>query len=325
MELLRGIHNIKTSHQGCVLSIGNFDGVHLGHKVVLARLLHEARRLQVAATVLVFEPQPAELFAGENAPARLSRLRDKFVQLDKLGLDRLLCVPFTHKFANLSAQDFIEELLIKKLNVKFLVIGDDFHFGYQRQGDFELLKQAGEKYGFEVVDTQSLMQKEHRISSSRVRDALAAGEMQQAALMLGRKYSITGRVVHGQKLGRTIGVPTANVLLKRRVSPVSGVFVVSVLGIAGKVYQGVANIGQRPTVQGVRQQLEVHIFDFNADLYGVQLEVVLEEKIREELRFNSFAELKVQIYKDIKQSKKWHLLHKQPQSTLNMQESFSRQ
>ncbi|ABM04959.1 riboflavin kinase / FMN adenylyltransferase [Psychromonas ingrahamii 37] len=310
MELLRGIHNIKASHQGCVLSIGNFDGVHLGHKAVLSRLLFEAKRLKVPATVLTFEPQPAELFSGENAPARLSRLRDKFVQLDQLGLDRLLCVSFNRKFANLSAQEFIEELLIKKLGVKFLVIGDDFHFGYQRKGDFELLKKAGEKYGFEVVDTHSLTQQEYRISSSRIRAALAAGDMRQAALMLGRKYSITGRVVHGRKLGRTIGVPTANLLLKRRVSPVSGVFVVSVLGIGNQIYQGVANIGQRPTVQGVRQQLEVHIFNFNANLYGLQLEVVLEEKIRDEVRFDSFAELKIQIDKDIKQARQWHLLHK---------------
>jgi riboflavin kinase / FMN adenylyltransferase len=139
--------------------------------------------------------------------------------------------------------------------------------------------------------------------------------MQQAALMLGRKYSISGRVVHGQKLGRTIGVPTANVLLKRQVSPVSGVFVVSVLGIDNKLYQGVANIGQRPTVQGVRQQLEVHIFDFNGNLYGLQLEVVLEEKIRDEVRFDSFAKLKIQIDQDIKQAREWHLLNQQPQTT----------
>lgn len=309
MELLRGIHNINADHRGCVLSIGNFDGIHLGHKEVLSRLMVEAERLQVPATVMTFEPQPEELFSGENAPARLSRLRDKFVQLDKLGLERLLCISFTQQFANLSADDFIDELLIKKLGVKFLVIGDDFHFGYQRQGDFQLLKAAGEKHGFEVVDTQSLMQQEKRISSSRIRDLLALGELQQAEQMLGRKYSITGRVGHGQKLGRTIGVPTANLLLKRRVSPVSGVFVVRVLGIAGKVYSGVANIGQRPTVQGVRQQLEVHLFDFNADLYGVQLEVILEEKLRDEVHFASFADLKVQIDKDIELAKHWHQRH----------------
>jgi riboflavin kinase/FMN adenylyltransferase len=311
MELLRGIHNLKTEHQGCVLSIGNFDGVHLGHHAVLSRLLIEAKRLNVPATVMTFEPQPAELFAGENAPARLSRLRDKFLQLEKQGLDRLLCVSFTHQFANISAQQFIEQLLIKKLDVKFLVIGDDFHFGYQRKGDFQLLKEAGEKYGFVVVDTQSLMQEEHRVSSSRIRDALALGDLQQAALMLGRKFSMTGRVGHGRKLGRTIGVPTANILLKRRVSPVSGVFVVSILGVdkalsRQRVYQGVANIGQRPTVQGIRQQLEVHLFDFTGDLYGMQLEVILEEKLRDEVRFDSFAELKIQIDKDIKLAKLWH-------------------
>ncbi|WP_354623349.1 bifunctional riboflavin kinase/FAD synthetase [Psychromonas sp. MME2] len=309
MELIRGIHNLQPQHQGCVLSIGNFDGIHLGHKVVLARLLVEAERLQVPATVMTFEPQPAELFAGNNAPARLSRLRDKFVQLEKQGINRLLCVSFTHQFANLSAQDFITELLIKKLGVQFLVVGDDFHFGYQRQGDFELLKAAGKKYGFVVVDTKSLLQQDKRISSSRIRDFLAVGDLAQAEQMLGRKYSITGRVGHGRKLGRTIGVPTANLLLKRRVSPVSGVFVVSILGLDEKVYQGVANIGKRPTVHGVRQQLEVHLFDFNRDLYGVQLEVVLLAKLRDEVRFDSFAQLKIQIDKDIKQAKQWHQLN----------------
>lgn len=306
MELLRGTHNLKSAHKGCVLSIGNFDGVHLGHKAVLQRLVSEAKRLNVPATVMTFEPQPAELFAGENAPARLSRLRDKFVQLEKLGLARLLCIAFTHKFANLSAQDFIEKLLIEKLDVKFLVVGDDFHFGYQRQGDFKLLQEAGKQFGFEVIDTKSLLQENKRISSTRIRDFLALGQLAQAASLLGRKYSITGRVGHGQKLGRTIGVPTANLLLKRRVSPVSGVFVVSVLGIKNKVYQGVANIGQRPTVQGTRQQLEVHLFDFNGDIYGLPLEVIVEEKLRDEAKFDSFALLKNQIDKDIEQAKLWH-------------------
>lgn len=309
MELIRGIHNLQHQPDGCVLSIGNFDGIHLGHHAVLSRLLEEAQRLQVPATVMTFEPQPAELFSGDNAPARLSRLRDKFVQLKKLQLDRLLCVSFTREFANLSANDFIEQLLIKHLNVKFLVVGDDFHFGYQRQGDFALLKEAGKKYGFEVVDTQSLSQDAFRISSTRIRDALAKGHLQAAEKMLGRKYSIAGRVGHGQKLGRTIGVPTANLCLKRRVSPVSGVFAVSILGIDNQQYQGVANIGRRPTVQGERQQLEVHIFDFQGDLYGLQLEVILNKKLRDEVRFNSFAELKNQIEKDIEQAKQWHVLN----------------
>jgi len=309
MELIRGIHNLKAQPQGCVLSIGNFDGIHLGHHAVLSRLLAEAKRLQVPATVMTFEPQPAELFAGKNAPARLSRLRDKFVQLEKLNLDRLLCISFTHEFANLSANDFIEQLLIQKLNVKFLVIGDDFHFGYRRLGDFALLQEAGKKHGFEVVDTRSLSQDACRVSSTRIRSALAKGQLDQAEQMLGRKYSITGRVGHGKKLGRTIGVPTANLFLKRRVSPVSGVFVVSVLGIDGKTYNGIANIGCRPTVNGERQQLEVHIFDFAGDLYGHQLEVLLEKKLRDEVRFDSFAELKIQIDKDIQQAREWHQLN----------------
>jgi len=306
MELVRGIHNLKAQHQGCVLSIGNFDGIHLGHNAVLSRLLNEAKRLDVPATVMTFEPQPEELFLGNHAPARLSRLRDKFVQLEKLKLDRLLCVSFTRQFANISAEIFIEELLINKLNVKFLVIGDDFHFGYQRKGDFQLLKEAGEKHGFDVVDTQSLLQQSQRISSTRIRNALAKGELDCAAEMLGRKYSITGRVGHGRKLGRTIGVPTANLFLKRRVSPVSGVFVVTISGINNNIYQGVANIGTRPTVEGERQQLEVHVFDFEGNLYGEQLEVILEKKLRGEVKFDSFTELKNQIDKDIQDAKLWH-------------------
>lgn len=308
MELIRGIHNLK-QQQGCVLSIGNFDGIHLGHHAVLLRLLKEAKRLQVPATAMTFEPQPAELFAGNNAPARLSRLRDKFVQLEKLQLDRLICVSFTHEFANMSANDFIEQLLVKKLNVKFLVVGDDFHFGYQRSGDFALLQEAGEKYGFEVVDTNSLSQQACRVSSTHIRCLLAQGELQHAAQLLGRKYSIAGRVGHGKKIGRTIGVPTANLLLKRRVSPVSGVFVVSVLGIDDKVYKGVANIGNHPTIPGERQQLEVHVFDFQGDLYGTLLEVILENKLRDEVHFSSFAALKIQIEKDIQQAREWHLLN----------------
>tara|TARA_R110001583_G_scaffold6618_3_gene33562 strand:+ start:2664 stop:3593 length:930 start_codon:yes stop_codon:yes gene_type:complete len=306
MELVRGIHNLKSQHKGCVLSIGNFDGIHLGHQAVLTRLLKEAKRLNVPATVMTFEPQPEELFLGNHAPARLSRLRDKFVQLEKLTLDRLLCISFTHQFANISAESFIEDLLINKLNVKYLVVGDDFHFGYQRKGDFKLLKQAGKKYGFEVIDTQSLVQQTQRISSTLIRDSLAQGELEHASVMLGRKYSIAGRVSHGKKLGRTIGVPTANLLLKRRVSPVAGVFVVSIIGIDDKTYQGVANIGTRPTVQGERQQLEVHIFNFEGDLYGEQLEVVLEKKLRNEVKFDSFPELKQQIEKDIQGAKQWH-------------------
>ena len=308
MELIRGIHNLKAEHKGCVLSIGNFDGVHLGHKLVLSRLALEAKRLDLPSTALIFEPQPAELFKGKHAPARLSRMRDKYEQLQTLSLDRLLCLNFSTEFAKLSADEFIESLLVNRLGVKFLVVGDDFCFGYQRQGNFKLLKEAGEKFGFEVIDTQSLMQDDHRISSSGIRNALSIGDLEAAEAMLGRKFSVSGRVCHGKKLGRTIGVPTANVSLKRKVSPISGVFVVSIVGLKegleNKTYYGVANIGNSPTVKNDNKaQLEVHIFDFNRDIYGQQIEVTLHKRLRDEIRFESFDQLKEQINKDIKQAK----------------------
>ncbi|MCE2597026.1 bifunctional riboflavin kinase/FAD synthetase [Motilimonas cestriensis] len=306
MDLIRGIKNIKPEHQGCVLSIGNFDGVHRGHQAVLQQLLLKAAEFAVPATVMTFEPQPLELFLGENSPARLSRLRDKFRRLEQFGLDRLLCVRFSRHFAAMDANQFIEQVLVNKLGVKFLVVGDDFHFGYRRQGNFELLQQAGKKYGFDVIATQSLLHGSTRVSSTQIRDALAAGQLQHAERLLGRPYSISGRVAHGQKLGRTIGVPTANIWLKRLVTPVKGVYAVEIKGIAQATYSGIANIGTRPTLNGERQQLEVHIFDYSGDLYGRQLEVVLKQKIRDERKFENFAALKQQIELDVGQARDYH-------------------
>jgi len=298
MELIRGIHNIKAQHHGCVLTIGNFDGVHLGHKEVLQQVSRQADLLALPSVVMTFEPQPMEFFARDKAPARLTRLRDKFVQLSKLDINRLLCVNFNQYFSSLSAEAFIKELLVDKLGVKFLVVGDDFCFGKGRTGNFAMLKQAGEKYGFEVVSTQSYCLDKRRVSSTEIRNALAADDFANSATMLGRDYSISGRVSHGRKLGRTIGFPTANIPLKRCVSPVSGVYVVQVLDLDGMTVGGVANIGQRPTVDGIRQQLEVHFFDFKANLYGKQLEVVLLHKLRDEKKFESFDALKNQIELD---------------------------
>ncbi|NOH98938.1 bifunctional riboflavin kinase/FAD synthetase [Vibrio sp. 99-70-13A1] len=298
MELIRGIHNIKAQHNGCVLTIGNFDGVHLGHQEVLQQVSRQADLLALPSVVMTFEPQPMEFFARDKAPARLTRLRDKFVQLSKLDINRLLCVNFNQYFSSLSAEAFIKELLVDKLGVKFLVVGDDFCFGKGRTGNFAMLKQAGEKYGFEVVSTQSYCLDKRRVSSTEIRNALAADDFANSATMLGRDYSISGRVSHGRKLGRTIGFPTANIPLKRCVSPVSGVYVVKVLDLDGVTVGGVANIGQRPTVDGIRQQLEVHFFDFKANLYGKQLEVVLLHKLRNEKKFESFDALKNQIELD---------------------------
>lgn len=305
MELIRGIHNIKSHHKGCVLTIGNFDGVHLGHQEVLNQVSARAKELDLPSTVMTFDPQPLELFAKDKAPARLTRLRDKFVQLSKLDIERLLCVNFNHQFANQSPQSFIRDLLVERLGVKFLVVGDDFCFGKQRKGNFTMLEKAGRELGFEVVSTQSFCLQTLRVSSTAIRDALAQNKLDDAAKMLGRNYSISGRVSHGRKLGRTIGFPTANIPLKRCVSPVSGVYAVEVLGLGEQAFGGVANIGNRPTVNGIRQQLEVHLFDFKANLYGKQLEIVLLDKIRDEHKFESFDALKQQIELDAEAARVW--------------------
>ncbi|GAB7219349.1 bifunctional riboflavin kinase/FAD synthetase [Vibrio comitans] len=309
MHLIRGSHNILPEHQGCVLTIGNFDGVHLGHQTVLKQVQQKAEVLGLPAVVMTFEPQPLELFLQSKAPARLTRLRDKYVQLSKLNLERLLCVNFSKRFAGLPPEQFIKELLVEKLGVKFLVVGDDFRFGRQRQGDFSMLQKAGKEYGFEVVSTESFCLNTERVSSTAIRQALANDELAQAKSMLGRHYSISGRVSHGRKLGRTIGFPTANIPLKRTVSPVSGVYVVET-NIDGRMVGGVANVGQRPTVNGVRQQLEVHFFDFSEDLYGRQLEVCLLHKLREEVKFPSFEALKTQIELDAEAARVWLLQHR---------------
>lgn len=302
MQLVRGIHNIQLNDHGCVLTIGNFDGVHLGHQQVIKALVSKAKALNCVAAVLVFEPQPQELFSPETAPARLCRLRDKYNLLAKLGVQRLICVNFTAKFANQSATYFIENLLVNKLGIKHLIVGDDFRFGKNRTGNFSMLRQAGEKFGFDVSDTASYKMADCRISSTAIRQALEQDDLMSVKQMLGREYSIIGRVFHGDKRGRQLGFPTANVLLKRRVSPLSGVFAVIVKTNNGE-FKGVANIGARPTINGVRQQLEVHIFDFDENLYGQCIEVVVKKKLRPVIKFDSLEALTAQIHQDSEQAK----------------------
>jgi len=285
-----------------VLTIGNFDGVHLGHARVIKALIEKAIALNCTPTVMIFEPQPQELFSPETAPARLTRLRDKYFLLKELGVQRLICVNFHREFANKNAEKFIEGLLVKQLGIKHLIIGYDFRFGKNRSGNFKLLKEAGEKFSFSVSDTASFKLDNCRISSTQIRNALGHDKLDDVEKMLGRAYSIIGRVFHGDKRGRQLGFPTANVLLKRRVSPISGVYVVKINTMDNSFY-GVANIGSRPTVSGVRQQLEVHIFKFSADLYGQTIEVVMLKKLRNELKFSSIDELTKQITKDSEQAK----------------------
>ncbi|HDL7995176.1 TPA: bifunctional riboflavin kinase/FAD synthetase [Yersinia enterocolitica] len=299
MELIRGIHNIRARHHGCVLTIGNFDGVHRGHQALLEQLKREGQRLGLPVMVMMFEPQPLELFAADKAPARLTRLRDKARYLANAGVDYLLCVKFDPRFAANTAQAFVAQLLVEKLGVKFLTVGDDFRFGAGRQGDFQLLQQAGAEFGFDVISTDSFCDSGLRISSTAIRQALYDDDLVLAETLLGHLYSISGRVVHGDELGRTIGFPTANLPLKRLVAPVKGVYAVEVYGLGPKSLPGVANIGTRPTVAGVRQQLEVHLLDITMELYGCHIDVVLRAKLRNEQRFASLDALKQQIANDV--------------------------
>jgi len=304
MQLIRGIHNIQSEHHGCVLTIGNFDGVHLGHKEVIKALVKQAKELNSIAAVMVFEPQPREFFSPQTAPARLCRLRDKYTLLASLGVERLICVNFNEKFATQSAENFVQDLLVNKLGIKSLIVGDDFKFGKNRQGNYGMLLEAGNKFDFNVSDTASYKLSELRISSTEIRFALENDDLVEAEKMLGRPYSIIGRVFHGDKRGRQLGFPTANVKLKRRVSPVNGVYAVKVK-INNKEFFGVANIGSRPTVSGIRQQLEVHIFDFSSELYGQIIEVVLLKKIRKEMNFDSLTALTEQIKVDSMQARQF--------------------
>ncbi|HBV38231.1 MAG TPA: bifunctional riboflavin kinase/FAD synthetase [Erwinia sp.] len=299
MKFIRGIHNLREQHRGCVLTIGNFDGVHRGHQALLSRLREEGRKRNLPVVVMLFEPQPLELFAADKAPARLTRLREKLRYLDEAGVDAVLCLRFDRRFAALSAHSFVSDLLVDKLGVQLLAVGDDFRFGAGREGDFLLLQKAGTDYGFDVISTQTFCDDGKRISSTAVRQALAEDNLPLAATLLGHPFSISGRVVHGDALGRTIGFPTANLPLRRYVSPVKGVYAVEVHGLGDKPLPGVANIGTRPTVAGIRQQLEVHLLDVAIDLYGRHIEVVLCEKIRNEQRFTSLDALKEQIAKDV--------------------------
>ena len=304
MEFIRGLHNIRDCHRGCVLTIGKFDGVHLGHEAVIGKLLAKSQELQLPAVVMLFEPQPEELFTPDKAPARLSRLRDKYHRLQQLGVDRLICLNFTPIFAAQSAEYFVQHLLVEQLGIAFLVVGDDFRFGKGRKGDFEYLQKAGVQHDFEVINTASLCLNQARVSSSAIRELLVKDQLQEAAAMLGRPFSISGKVVHGAKKGRTIGFPTANLLLKRHRSPVQGVYAVTVQ-IGTQQFSGVANVGNRPTVDGEKPQLEVHIFDFDQNLYGQFIEVDLHHKIRQERKFASFEALKSQIQQDAWQAREW--------------------
>lgn len=302
MELIRGLQNIRSKHCGCVATIGNFDGVHLGHQAVLGQLAEKASELGLPTTLITFEPQPMEYFAPDRVPARLTRFREKILALQRYSVDRVCCLSFNDKLAKLSAEDFIEKVLVDKLGVKYLVVGDDFRFGANRSGTFEMLVEAGRKYGFQVVSMHTFEIDAERVSSTRIRAALEKGKMSSAEKLLGRRYRMSGRVAHGEKLGRELGFPTANIHLHRHASPIQGIFVVEVFGLDVEPLQGVASIGTRPTVNETKALLEVYLLDFNQDIYGRHIQVSFLKKLRDEEKFDSLDELKQQIQLDVEQA-----------------------
>jgi len=305
MELIRGLHNLRPRHHGCVATIGNFDGVHLGHQAVLGQLAEKAAELGLPTTVITFEPQPQEYFSHGDIPPRLTRLREKLRAMQRYSVDSVLCLPFNRALAEMEAESFIQRVLVDGLGVRYLVVGDDFCFGKGRRGDFAMLQQAGIEQGFEVVNMHTFEIEGNRVSSTRIREALQAGNLSLAEQLLGRPYRMSGRVAHGDKLGRTIGFPTANIFLHRKKTPVNGVFAVEMFGIEGEPVTGVANVGTRPTVGGTKALLEVHLFDFSAEIYGRHVHVDFLHRIREERRFESFDALKAQILRDSDQAKEF--------------------
>jgi riboflavin kinase / FMN adenylyltransferase len=283
-----------------VMTIGNFDGVHLGHQALVKRVMEEAKERGAPSVVVTFEPHPFEFFErGAHTIPRITRLREKFKLLAECGVDYVLILPFNQKLASISASNFVKEIVHQRLIPAHIVIGDDFRFGYKRQGDFNLLQQVGGELGFTVEAMPTLMVEGERVSSTRVRQALAMGDHELVKKLLGHPYFMLGRVRPGDQLGRQLGFPTANIFLHRRLTPIRGIYTVKMEGVADHPWLGVANVGTRPTVDGTKTLLEVHLLDFNQNIYGRYVQVEFCKKLREEERYASLDLLKEQIAKDV--------------------------
>lgn len=308
MELIRGLHNLRGRHRGCVLSIGNFDGFHRGHQALIARLREHAVRWNVPPAVLIFEPTPREYFSPKDAPGRAATFRDKLSQLESAGIGRVLCARFSKRFAAITAQDFVERILVKQLGVKAVVVGDDFRFGAGRGGDLALLRRLGAQHGFVAEAVNAVQVDGERASSTAVRTALGAPDLERTARLLGRPYALSGRVRRGLQLGRKLNMPTANIALKRKPALKFGVYVVQaeqLLNGVGRRWMGVANIGVRPTLEQSPCLLEAHLFGEAGDLYGQVLQVRFLKFLRPELRFDSLEALAQQMQQDGAQARAW--------------------
>ena len=304
MKTFRDIEKLPQI-KGSVVTIGNFDGVHLGHQKIIAQLKEHAEKLKVPSVVISFNPTPQNFFGADHAV--LSSYEEKDFFLSSLGINYHLVINFNKEFSNINAQTFIEEFLLRKLNIKHCLIGDDFRFGKNRVGNFSLLQENGDKHGFAVEETATIKHNQIRISSTRIRECLQQNNLEETKKLLGRSYSISGKIVRGQQRGRTINFPTINILPNRSKSPVSGVFAVKVK-LSGQTYFGICNAGHKPTVNGREFLFETHIFDFEKDVYEQFAEIVFLKHVRPEKKFNSFAELKDQIEKDVIEAKKFFKL-----------------
>jgi riboflavin kinase / FMN adenylyltransferase len=303
MELIRGLVNLHERQRGCVVTIGTFDGIHLGHQALLHRLKEHAARLSAPTVVLTFEPTPREYLAPDAPPARLTSFRERWRVLGDRGLGYLLLLRFGEGLRNLSGEDFAG-LLAREVGAKAIVVGHDFRFGCKGEATAPMLADAGKRLGFEVDVVPPVMLDGARVSSSGVREALGRGDFALAGRWLGRPYSMRGRVVHGQRLGRDLGFPTANLRIERRRTPLQGIFAVRVHGVETTPLRAVASLGTRPTVGGVRTLLEVHVFDFSADLYGREIEVEFVEKLRDEEHFPTLDALVAQIHRDAAEARR---------------------
>ena len=308
MEIIRGYRDLTDAHRGCVAAIGNFDGIHLGHQAVLGQLAEIAAVYRLPAVVITFEPHPQEFFGRGVVRPRLTSFREKMTVLRRFAVDQVLCLRFDAKLARMDATEFVERVLVRGLGVRSLVVGDDFRFGRNRLGDRDLLQDLGRRYGFELMGMHNFDIDGQRVSSTRIRAALAGGDLRAAERLLGRPYRMSGRIVHGDQRGRAIGFPTANVHRHRPIggeradlasSPLRGVFAVEVFGLEQAPYRGVANVGVRPTVDGEKHLLEVHLLDFDGDIYGRHVQVAFLAKLRAEQRFESLEALRTQITRDV--------------------------
>ena len=304
MELIRGLHGIRARHHGCVATLGAFDGLHYGHQMLLAHLCAKSEELSVPSLLITFEPHPREFLQASDPPSRLTHLREKWRILQRTELDRVLVLRFDSRTQSIPADVVVEDFLVQQLGVRHLVIGDDLRFGKNADGDYTMLARSGERFGFGVTHMGTLVDHHARVSSTRIREMLAAGDLDGAESLLGRPYSMTGRVVRGLNLGAKLGVPTANIKPGRLLSPIRGVFAVVVSGL-GQKYGGVASIGTRPTLGGLETLLEVHLLNFAGDIYREFLNVEFHKKLRDEVNFENIDALKSQMHRDVEVVKKW--------------------